>query len=179
MRFFQAFAVFFKFLFNREFAEQVAKVAEGKLPAPPAEKAPVPAPAAPKSKPPARSEAVTLLATLQREARFVDIVQEPLDGYSDAQVGAATRDVLRNCAKTLDRLFAIRPVVDAEEGSPHETPAKFNAALYSLTGNVSGEPPYRGTLVHRGWQVTKCELPTWSGTDDAAEIIAPAELELR
>ena len=65
----------------------------------------------------ARSEAITLLATLQREARFVDFIKEPLDGYSDAQIGAAVRDVHRDCGKVLDRLFAIRSLVDQEEGS--------------------------------------------------------------
>ena len=68
-----------------------------------------PKPAARKPPPkPARSEAVTLLAALQREARFVDFIKEPLDGYSDAQIGAAARDVHRDCGKVLDRLLAIR-----------------------------------------------------------------------
>ena len=35
---------------------------------------------------PVRNDAISLLATLQREARFVDIVKEPLADYSDAQV---------------------------------------------------------------------------------------------
>jgi hypothetical protein len=103
---------------------------------------------------------------------------EPLGDYSDAQVGAATRDVLRDCSKTLERLFAIRPVIDAEEGATHETPATVDAGRYRLTGNVAGDPPYRGQLVHHGWQATRCELPQWSGTVDAATIVAPVELEL-
>ncbi len=36
-----------------------------------------------------RSDAVTLLAALQREARLVDLIQENLAAYSDAQIGAA------------------------------------------------------------------------------------------
>jgi hypothetical protein len=46
---------------------------------------------------PARSEALNLLAAMQREARFVDFIREPLDGYSDAQIGAAARTVHRDC----------------------------------------------------------------------------------
>src|ERR1700722_19992810 len=34
---------------------------------------------------PARNDAVTLLSAMQREARFVDFIQEPIGGYSDAQ----------------------------------------------------------------------------------------------
>lgn len=103
---------------------------------------------------------------------------EPLGDYSDAQVGAATRDVLRDCGQTLERLFAISPVVDAEEGASHETPADVDAARYRLTGNIEGEPPYRGQLVHHGWQATRCELPKWSGKNDAALIVAPVEIEI-
>ena len=74
----------------------------------PVERTPVAAKKPPKA---ARSEAITLLATLQREARFVDFIKEPLDGYSDAQIGAAARDVHRDCGKVLDRLFAIQSLV--------------------------------------------------------------------
>ena len=58
-----------------------------------------------------------MLATLQREARFVDFVKESLEGYADAQIGAVARDVHRDCGAVLERLFALRPVLaDQEEG---------------------------------------------------------------
>jgi hypothetical protein len=53
----------------------------------------------PAAAPRPRSEALTLLATLQREARFVDFIKESLEGYSDAQIGAVARDVHRDCGK--------------------------------------------------------------------------------
>lgn len=180
MRIFQAISVFFKVLFDRDFASRLQQLDSGEsLPAAASTKvASTVAPTPAKPKPAARNDAITLLATLQREARLVDIVMEPLGDYTDAQVGAATRDVLRDCGQTLERLFAIRPVVDAEEGASHEAPANMDAARYRLTGNVTGDPPYRGQLVHHGWQATHCELPSWSGSDDAAMIVAPVELEL-
>ena len=136
-------------------------------------------PAAPKPPPkPARSEAVTLLAALQREARFVDFIKEPLDGYSDAQIGAAARDVHRDCGKVLDRLFAIRALNDQEEGSTLEVAAGFDAGRYRLTGNVAGNPPFRGRLVHHGWEAGEVQLPEWSGTTQSARVIAPIEVEL-
>ncbi len=180
MRIVQAFSAFFKILADREFALRVAQAAETKeLPATKSAAPSSPSPPPAKAKVPSRNEAVTLLATLQREARFVDIVKEPLDGYSDAQVGAATRDVLRECGKTLERLFAIRPLAEEDEGTAHTTPTRLDAARYTLTGNVAGEPPYHGSVVHRGWQVTRCELPSWSGSDEAAKIVAPVELEIK
>jgi len=182
MRIFQAFAVFFKVLFQREFAEQLRDLERQPALSAPAKttstQPPPSVPAPAKPKPPSRNDAITLLATLQREARFVDIVMEPLGDYTDAQVGAATRDVLRDCGQTLERLFAIQPVIDAEDGAPHETPAKMDTARYRVTGNVVGEPPYRGQLVHHGWQATRCELPKWTGSDDAALIVAPVELNV-
>ena len=127
---------------------------------------------------PLRSEAITLLATLQREARFVDFIKEPLDSYSDAQIGAAVRDVHRDCAKVLDRLFAIRSMVDQEEGSPIEVPSGFDAGRYRLTGNVAGDPPFRGRMVHHGWEAAEVQLPAWSGTQLSARVVAPVEVEL-
>lgn len=126
----------------------------------------------------ARSEALTLLAALQREARFVDFVQEPLDQYSDAQVAAAARNVHRDCHTVLQRMLDIRPALDDEEGASVEVPAGFDAGCYQLTGKVTGEPPFRGKLVHRGWRAERCDLPSWSGTPQAAKILAPAEVEM-
>ena len=133
----------------------------------------------PAPKPPARSEAITLLAALQREARFVDFIQESLAGYTDAQIGAAARDVHRDCGVVLQRMFALRPAVTDEEGKDVEVPAGFDAGRWRLTGNVTGEPPFHGRLVHPGWEATTCELPTWSGSAAAARIVAPAEVELK
>lgn len=128
---------------------------------------------------PIRNDAITLLATLQREARFVDIVKEPLGDYSDAQVGAAARDVLRDCGAVLDRLFELQPVIDQEEGSQVDVPSGFDAGQYRISGNVAGEPPYTGPLVHHGWEAKKCSLPQWSGSKKSAQIVAPAELEVK
>ena len=132
-------------------------------------------PSPPKSQ---RSEAITLLATLQREARFVDLVQEPLGDFSDEQIGAAARDVLRACGEVLRRTFDLQPVVDEAENSVVETPASPAAGRYRLTGNVVGEPPFRGRLVHHGWEARKCELPTWSGEAKTSRVVSPAEVEL-
>lgn len=181
MRLFLATRVFFKILSNKGLAEVMQKHFGGKAPAAlPAPEAPVTPkiPPAPVSKPPLRSEAITLLATLQREARFLDFLMEPLAGYADAQVGAVARDVHRDCSAVVKRLFDPKPAMSEEEGSTVEVSTGFDAGRYRLTGNVAGQPPYRGRLVHPGWEASKCELPTWTGTKDSARVIAPAEVEL-
>ena len=180
-----AIRVFFLVLFNgrvaKQVAEALAQAATGAEPAavpPPTQKAePRPAAAKPPARP-VRSEAITLLATLQREARLIDFIKEPLDGYSDAQIGAAVRDVHRDCGKVLDRLFAVQPIISQEEGSPLEVPAGFDAGRFRLTGNVAGDPPFNGRLMHHGWEATVCQVPDWSGTKLAAMVVAPVEVEL-
>lgn len=172
-----AFRAFFRTLFDREFRAQVERLVRGELPQAAAE---APAPIAPtEPKRPKRSEALTLLAALQREARLVDFIQEPIDSYSDAQIGAAVRDIHRDCAALLKRVFNIQPLLPDNEGATIEVPAGFDAARYHLTGNVSGQPPYRGVLAHHGWQAATCELPEWTGSEEAARVVAPAVVELK
>jgi hypothetical protein len=126
-----------------------------------------------------RSEAVTLLAALQREARFVDFLKEPLGGYSDAQIGAVARDIHRDCGAVVERLFGPIPVVSQPEGSQIEVPAGFDSGRFQLTGSVAGEPPFRGRLAHHGWEAARCDVPLWSGKEASVRVIAPAEVELR
>jgi hypothetical protein len=175
-----AFRSFFATLFNRETSERVAQaLAGGSVRFPAGDPASQQRPTAPaKIEPPPRSEALTLLAALQREARFVDFVKESLDGASDEQIGAVVRDVHRDCGKVLERMFSIRPLVEQEEGAPIEVPAGFDSARFHLTGNVQGVPPYRGKLGHHGWQATQAEVPTWNGQRESARVISPADVEL-
>ncbi len=174
-----AFRAFFRILFNRALAEQIEPLLIAGPEAPPAEPKPAPKPKPPpKPAAPARSEALTLLASLQREARFVDFLRESLDDYADAQVGAAARDVHRGCAAVVERFFALRPLVDGEEGKEIEVPGGFDPGRFRLTGNVAGSPPFRGRIVHHGWEATACNVPEWTGGEAAARVVAPAEVEL-
>jgi hypothetical protein len=172
-----AFRVFFLTLFRAAVAQDVERLlAEKPAPQPAAVEPPKPRPA-PKAEP-QRSEALNLLAALQREARFVDFIQESIDGYTDAQIGAASRQVHDDCRKVLERLFALHGVVAQAEGDPVDVPAGFDAGRFRLTGNVAGAPPYRGRLVHHGWEAAQCQLPAWSGSATSARVVAPAEVEL-
>lgn len=126
----------------------------------------------------ARSDALTLLATLQREARWIDFIKEPLGNYTDVQIGAAARDVHRDCGKVIERLFALRPLVAENEGAEVEVPVDFDHGRYRLTGQLTGAPPFHGRIVHHGWEASRTELPIWSGGKTAANVIAPVEVEV-
>jgi len=176
-----AFRAFFKALFDAAAADRIDAALAGRaLPAVitsgetlPKEHIPAKTPAAAK-----RSEALTLLAALQREARLVDLIQEPLADYSDEQIGAAARNVLRDSAGVIDRFFALKRVSSQAEGDKAEIPAGYDPARYRLVGNVSGNGPHRGSLTHAGWEATHVNLPAWTGSNSSALVVAPAEVEI-
>lgn len=161
-------------LTSGDFADRIM----GLLNAPPAiAAAPEPPPkpvAAPK---PVRSDAISLLSALQREGRLIDFLKEPIESYSDAQIGAAVRDIHRDCGAVLERQFAIRPVLEQAEGSPVSLSGK-SAGRIRRTGKVESQAT-SGTLVHHGWQATTCSVPVYTGDADSAMIVAPAEVEVR
>ena len=181
MRLGLALKAFFRVLRDRTFAEQSDRLLQGQTLAlattevSPADRLRADMVAQESS----RSDALTLLSTLQREARLIDFLMEDLAGYDDAQIGAAARDVHRACAAALERMFALRPLRYQEEGAHVEILAGYDPVQVTLTGNVTGQLPLRGTLVHHGWQALQCELPAWSGQEESARVIAPAEIEVQ
>jgi len=96
-----AVGTFFSILGDGEFAARVQRLRSGApataapvaTPAPVAAPAPTPAPqpAAPTLKQASPDAALQLLGLLQRDARFIDFVEEDVAGYSDADIGAAGR----------------------------------------------------------------------------------------
>ncbi|MBB2931554.1 DUF2760 domain-containing protein [Paraburkholderia silvatlantica] len=178
-----ALGSFFAILGDGELAANVRRLREGGLapaaaaPAPAAAPAAQPAPAPAVIKEATPDAALQLLGLLQRNARFVDFVEEDIAGYADADIGAAARIVHEGCRATLRDHFAIRPVRSESEGSRVTLPAGFDAAAVRVTGNVVGEAPFSGSLTHRGWRVEEVKLPQLVKTHDA-RIIAPAEVEL-
>ena len=188
-----AVSSFFAILGDARFAANVARLRGGEAfaadmpppaaapvvpvaaPAPVA--APVAAPAPVAAVPAAETSALQLLGLLQREARFVDFVQEDTTGYSDADIGAATRVVHAGCRKVLAEHFTLEPVRSEAEGSRVTLADGFDAAAVRLTGNVVGQAPFTGTLGHRGWRVSATRLPQLTDAK-AASVIAQAEVEL-
>lgn len=118
-----------------------------------------------------------LLAALQEEARLVDFVRENLDDYDDEQVGAAVRGIHASLRKAVDERLTVETILEGEDGDAVEVPAGFEPALIRVTGNPSGEPPYKGVLRHGGWKASDVRLPTPTPGSDPT-ILAPAEVEV-
>lgn len=126
----------------------------------------------------AQSEgALAFLALLQREGRLVDFLQESLDDYEDAEIGAAVRDIHRGCKKVLDEHLRIEAVMPGAEDDKVNVPEGFDPGEVRLVGNVKGAPPFAGVLRHHGWRVTETKLPTLSEGIDR-RVLAPAEVEV-
>jgi hypothetical protein len=123
------------------------------------------------------AEPLRLLALLQREGRLVDFLLEDIQAYDDAQVGAAVRDIQQKCQAALREHVVLQPVLSKAEGEAVEVPANFDPSAIRLTGNLTGQPPFRGVLRHHGWRVQKFDLsPPPAGQDEF--IVSPAEVEL-
>ena len=121
--------------------------------------------------------ALQLLGLLQKEARFIDFIEEDIAAYSDADIGIAARVVHEGCKKTINEHFSFASVRNESEGNKITLPQGFDAGSVRLTGNIVGNAPFTGTLIHKGWQVTSVRLPKLTQGYNAA-IVAAAEVEL-
>lgn len=126
---------------------------------------------------PDATTAMQLLSIMQREGRFIDFLQEDVGSFSDAQVGAAARVVHAGCKRALADYVVLEPVRREPEGAAIVLDRGFDAGRTRLTGNVVGEPPFKGKLTHHGWQIATIKLPTLANGHDP-KVIAPAEVEL-
>jgi hypothetical protein len=187
--FFLAWVASFRTLFDPEFAAGVARLRAGRpaLPLPPAPEPAdeVPAKATPKKealpspvlKEASPDAALQLLALFQREGRLIDFLEEDVVSFSDAQIGVAARVVHEGCRKALREHFVLEPIRSDEEGAWISLDEGFDARAIRLTGKVTGGPPYRGKLAHRGWRAKEVKLPKMAEDHDPY-VIAPAEVEL-
>jgi hypothetical protein len=174
-----AIKAFFAALFDQQMAPQIERLLAGQ-PVSDSDTQPQAEPDAqrprqPMQQPLSRDPAVTLLATLQREARLVDLVHEDLRQFSDAQVGAAARPCLQQCAGVLNRLFDLQPVVVGSEGDRVDVGGDASPMRYQWIGEGTAES---GKLIHHGWQATKVELPQWAGEFADAKVVAPAQVQV-
>ncbi len=146
------------------YAEQAAQLLEPPAPRPEEKKLP-------------SAEPLRLLTLLQREGRLLDFLLEDIHGYTNEQIGAAVRDIHLNCHKVLEEHLVLVPVFDQAEGAAVEVPAGFDPSAIRLTGNVTGQPPFHGTLQHHGWRVQELKLtPPAQGQDPF--VVQSAEVEL-
>jgi hypothetical protein len=124
----------------------------------------------------AQAQVVQLLSCLQEKGRLVDFVMDDITPYSNEEIGAGARVVHQGCREVLKEMFAIEAIHLGNEGEALSLAADFDARCYRLVGSVPEQPPFTGTVLHRGWKTTKIVLPQLS--DASREVIAPVEVEM-
>jgi hypothetical protein len=140
--------------------------------------APPPVQQPPPSENQAESEIVAFFALLQEKGRLVDFLMEDVAGYDDAEVGAAARVIHQGCRQVIQEYFKISPVSDAQEGTQVTVPVGYATDQYRVVGKLSGDPPFTGTLLHKGWKTEFVKLPRIV-TSGRLPSIAPAEVEIK
>jgi hypothetical protein len=167
-----AFSVLIRTLFDAEFAASVSRLTNAPAgePGESAEDVPILHETNPDS-------ALQLLGLLQQEGRLVDFLEEEVAQFSDAEIGAAVRVVHEGCRRALHDHLTLQPIREETEGARITLEQGFDASAFRPTGNLIGEPPFTGTLAHRGWRATHIRLPKLAQGHDV-QVIAPAEVEL-
>jgi hypothetical protein len=148
--------------------------AEAAMPAP----VPIPIQPPPPTAQQAEAEIVTFFGLLQEKGRLVDFLMEDITPYEDSEIGAAARVIHQGCRQVLQEYFSISPISEAAEGAQVTVPAGYSADQFRLVGKLTGEPPFTGTLLHKGWKTEFVKLPRIVNTDRLPSI-APAEVELK
>jgi len=170
-RLWMALVFFFRIVFRPSFAAAVLPHYRGQpavLPPPPPDR---------QAQEKIHASGLFLLSMLQREGRLIDFLQEEVASHPDADVGAAARVVHGGCRKVLREYLSLQPVLSEPEGTQVTVPQGFDANRIRLTGNVAGQPPFRGSLRHHGWAAQEIRLPPPPAALDL-KVIAPAEVEL-
>jgi hypothetical protein len=153
----------FRVMGSAETAEKVRPLLEPPKPAPP---------------PKPSGEPLRLLAVLQRDSRFLDFFMDDLGAAENEQILAFVKKMHPECQASLKDHLILEPVLPQPEGETVEVPPGFDPSAVRLLGNVTGQPPFRGTLVHRGWRVKEIKLqPPPAGQDEF--VVQPAEVELQ
>ena len=128
--------------------------------------------------PPKKSGApLRLLTLLQRKGRLLDFLLEDVRAATNEQIGAGVRELHKESQAVLKEHLVLEPVMPQAEGDTVEVPPGFDPSAIRLTGNVTGQPPFRGVLKHHGWRVKDFTLAAPPEGQDEF-VVAPAEVEL-
>ena len=114
---------------------------------------------------------------MQNEGRLVDFIREDVSKYTDTDIGAAARVVHKGVRKAFDDVFTVEPILQQEEGESITLKSGFKPQEIQLLGQVSGDGPFTGVLVHQGWRVKESRLPKIANDRDSL-ILAPAQVEI-
>ena len=152
--------MYFKVLKDADFAAKVDKLAKPEPPKP--------------VKPSGASAAHADHAPC--DGKLIDFLLDNIQNASNDDIGNFVARCNRRRQATLKKYLVIEPVMGQPEGETVDVPKGFDPSAVQLTGNVSGQPPFKGTLRHPGLRVRDQTGNTTRGTGRVHS--APAEVEL-
>lgn len=118
-----------------------------------------------------------LISVMQAGGRLLDFLNEDLEQFEDSQIGAAVRGVHAGCKQSLAKYVVLEPLSVQAEGDSVTVSPGFDPGSYRLSGNVTGDPPFEGKLIHRGWRAGRLNMPEFAVSGDP-EIVAPMEVKV-
>jgi hypothetical protein len=70
------------------------------------------------------------------------------------------------------------PILKGKEGDTITVPAGFDPSAIRVIGNVTGFPPFTGTIQHPGWRVNELKLSAPPASSDEF-VLHPAEVQVQ
>ena len=113
----------------------------------------------------------------KRKPVFSILFKENVDAIDDTRMGAVSRLVHKDLARTFKQYVKLEPVLDRNEGESIDIEDGFDTSEIRLSGNVDKEPPFKGTLRHKGWLISHLNLPKKAVSSNQA-VLLPAEIEV-
>ena len=71
---------------------------------------------------------------------------EDIAGATDEQVGAGVRRLHQAWQKVIKEHLTLEPIMAAQEDETVTVPVGFDPSAIRVTGNVTGNPPFRGVV---------------------------------
>ncbi|MCK5834510.1 MAG: DUF2760 domain-containing protein [Lentisphaeria bacterium] len=118
--------------------------------------------------------AIFTLNLLQREGRLIDFIQEDISSFSDAQVGAAVRQIHQQSAETIEKYFKLRAISTVSEGSEMDIPESLDPSMIRLSGKTE-QGAKTGVVRHKGWISSEQALPQQVGSRNQS-VVCPTEI---
>ena len=123
------------------------------------------------------AEPLWLLALLQREGRLLDFLLEDMSGYTNEQIGAAVRDIHRQCKKAIDDHLVLEPVMPRHGELAGRGGGRLRSERDPAHRQRRRPAAVPRQLLHHGWRVREIKLSRPPEGQDQF-VVQPAEVEV-
>ena len=116
---------------------------------------------------------------LQRNGRFMDFVMGDITSIDDQTVGAASRVVHQGLSSLVKEFMSVESIRNEAEGESVQVGSDEALFNYNFIGGDDLSLPKEGRLVHKGWRISKLNLPKRTEDRSAQDkVVQRAEVEI-